>query len=130
MNISIIPLIGAITFFGLGLFIFIDYYRFNKNVVKSNGVISEYSEYQSKSSQGRNLTKYRPIFEFSSNGNHFKVKSKTSYNSQVIPIGQEVEVLFNKGEENKARLAKENGYGLGILFVMISLPAFYFGLFR
>jgi len=130
MAVNTIPLIAGIAFGGFGLFIFYDYYRFNKSALKAKGKVLRYDEYQSKDNDGRRSTKYRPSFEFSVNGNTYEVTSKTSFSSQVIPLGQNTDVLYQKGDEKNARLAKGNGYGLGILFVALSLPAFYLGLFR
>ena len=111
---NIIPLFGGIVFCLIGLFIFYDYYRFNKNALKVQGKILRYDEYQSKDNDGRKRTKYRPSFEFSVNGNAYEVKSKTSFSSQVIPVGQIADVLYQKGYETNARLVKGNGYGLGL----------------
>jgi hypothetical protein len=129
MDINIIPLIAGIVFGCLGLFIFYDYYRFNQCAIKTQGKIMSYSEYQSKDSNGRRSTKYTPIFEFSVNGDVYNIKSKTSFSSKVIPVGKITEVLYQQGDEEHARLAQGNGYGLGILFIGLSLPALYFGVF-
>lgn len=128
MNINIVPLFAGLVFGLLGLYIFYDYYRFNKQAIKAQGKILGYDEYQSKDNDGRKSTKYRPSFEFSANGKSYQVKSKTSFNSRVIPVGHNAVVLYQQGSEENARLAEGNGYGLGILFVAISLPAFYLGL--
>jgi hypothetical protein len=127
MDTNIIPMVGGIIFGCLGLFIFYDYWRFNKNAVKAQGKVLWYDQYQSKDNDGRKSTKYRPSFEFEVNGHTYQIKSKTSFSSQVIPIGQYTDVLYQKGDEDNARLAKGNGYGLGILFIFLSLPALYFG---
>ena len=129
MNMNIIPLVGGMVFGCLGLFIFYDYWRFNKNAVRVQGKVLWYDKYQSKDNDGRKSTKYRPSFEFSVNERTYQVKSKTSFSSQVIPIGQYTDVLYQHGSEDSARLAKGNGYGLGILFLFLALPALYLGLF-
>ncbi|WP_339725471.1 DUF3592 domain-containing protein [uncultured Paraglaciecola sp.] len=127
---NIIPLIGGLGFGSLGLFILFDYYRFNKDAIKAYGKILRYDEYQSKDNNGRKRTNYRPSFEFSANGKVYEVKSKTSFSSKIIPVGQHTNVLFQAGDESNARLAKGNGYGLGVLFIALSIPAIYFGAFK
>lgn len=125
---NIVPLIAGIVFAGLGSYIFFDYYRFNQKALKSQGKILRYDEYQSKDSDNRKRTMYRPSFEFLLNGITYEVKSKTSFSSHIIPIGQSTEILYLKGDEENARLAQGNGYGLGILFIGLSIPAIYIGL--
>jgi hypothetical protein len=125
---NIVLLIAGIVFGGLGSYIFFDYYRFNQKALKSQGKILRYDEYQSKDSDNRKRTMYRPSFEFLLNGITYEVKSKTSFSSQIIPIGQSTEILYIKGDEENARLAQGNGYGLGILFIGLSIPAIYIGL--
>lgn len=127
---NIVPLIAGGAFGCLGLFIFYDYFRFNKSALKAQGNILRYDEYESKDTDGHKSKKYRPSFEFSVNGNTYEVKSKTSFSSKIIPVGQNADVLYKQGDEENARLAKGNGYGLGILFIFLSLPAFYLGLFK
>ena len=117
-------------FGAIGFYIFFDYYRFNKGAIKVNGKILHYDEYQSKNSNGRKRTQFRPCFEFSIEENTYQVKSKTSFSAKVIPVGQDVNLLYQKGDELNARLAKGNGYGLGVLFIFFSMPAFYFGIFK
>jgi hypothetical protein len=125
---NIVPLIAGIVFGGLGSYIFFDYYRFNQKALKSQGEILRYDEYQSKDSDNRKRTMYRPSFEFLLNGITYEVKSKTAFSSHIIPIGQSTEILYLKGDEENARLAQGNGYGLGILFIGLSIPAIYIGL--
>lgn len=125
---NIVPLIAGIVFGGLGSYILFDYYRFNQKALKSQGKILRYDEHQSKDSDNRKRTMYRPSFEFLLNGITYEVKSKTSFSSHVIPIGQSTEILYLKGDEENARLAQGNGYGLGILFIGLSIPAIYIGL--
>jgi hypothetical protein len=125
---NIVLLIAGIVFGGLGSYIFFDYYRFNQKALKSQGKILRYDEYQSKDSDNRKRTMYRPSFEFLLNGITYEVKSKTSFSSHIIPIGQSTEILYIKGDEENARLAQGNGYGLGILFIGLSIPAIYIGL--
>ncbi len=129
MEIDLVPLIAGVVFGGLGLFVIFDYYRFNKDVIKVQGKILSYHEYQSKDSNNRKQTMYRPTFAFTVNGNVYEVNSKTSFSSHVIPIGHKAGVLYHKGNEPNARLAKGNNYWLGILFIGLSIPAIYFGLF-
>ncbi|MDO6694253.1 hypothetical protein Q4574_13245 [Aliiglaciecola sp. 3_MG-2023] len=124
---NIIPLIGGIGFGSLGLFILFDYYRFNKGAIKVYGKILRYDEYESKNKDGRICTMYRPSFDFSANGKVYEVKSKTSFNSKIIPVGKRANVLYQQGDESNARLAKGNSYWLGILFIGLSIPAIYFG---
>lgn len=128
MNINIVPLLAGLVFGLLGLYIFYDYYRFNKFAIKAQGKILGYDEYQSKDNDGRKSTKYRPCFEFSANGKSYQVKSKTSFSTHIIPVGHNAAVLYQQGNEESARLARGNDFGLAILFVAISLPAFYLGL--
>ena len=126
---NVIPLIAGTVFGGLGLYVIYDYYRFNKNALKAQGKILRYDEYQSKDNDNRKRTMYRPSFEFSVNGKSYEVKSSTSFGSHIIPIGQQTDILYQPGHEANARLAQGNGFGLGILFVGLSIPALYFGLF-
>lgn len=125
---NIVPLIAGIIFGGLGSFILFDYYRFNHKTLKAQGKILRYDEYQSKDSDNRKQTMYRPSFEFSLNDITYEVKSNTSFSSHIIPIGQNTDILYHKGNESNARLAKGNGYGLGILFLILAIPAIYIGL--
>jgi hypothetical protein len=129
MEIVLIPLIAGIVFGGLGLFVLYDYYRFNKDIVKAQGEILRYDEYQSKDSNNHKLTMYRPSFAFTVNGNVYEVKSNTSFCSHIIPIGHKTGILYHKGNEVNARLAKGNDCWLGILFIVLSIPAIYLGLF-
>jgi len=129
MEIELVPLIAGVFFGGIGLFIFYDYYRFNKNVIKTQGEILRYDEYQSKDNDNRKRTMYRPSFAFTVNGNAYEVKSKTSFSSRIIPIGHNTEILYHKGNEANARLAKGNDYWMGILFIGLSIPAIYLGLY-
>lgn len=125
---NIIPLVAGFVFGGLGSYILFDYWRFNQKALKTQGKILRYDEYQSKDSDNRKQTMYRPSFEFSLNGITYEVQSKTSFSSKIIPIGQNTDILYQKGNEANARLAKENGCGLGILFIGLSIPAIYIGL--
>jgi len=125
---NIIPVIAGIVFGGVGSYILFDYYRFNKKALKAQGKILRYDEYQSKDNDNRKRTMYRPSFEFSLDGITYEVKSKTSFSSHIIPIGQSTEILYLKGNEDNARLAQGNGYGLGLLFIGLSIPAIYIGL--
>ncbi len=127
---NIVPLIAGFAFGVLGSYILFDYWRFNQKALKTLGKILRYDEYQSKDSDNRKQTMYKPIFQFSVNGITYEVKSKTSFNSKVIPIGQHTDILYHKGNEANARLAKDNGFGLGILFIGLSLPAIYIGLYQ
>lgn len=129
MEIELVPLIAGVVFGGLGLFVIYDYYRFNKGVIKAQGKILTYHEYQSKDSDNRKRTMYRPSFTFTVNENVYEVKSKTSFSSHIIPIGHKTGVLYHKGNEANARLVKGNNYWLGILFISLSIPAIYLGLF-
>jgi hypothetical protein len=129
MEIALVPLIAGAVFGGLGLFMLYDYYRFNRKAVKAQGEILSYHEYQSRGSDNRKRAMYRPIFAFTVNGNVYEVKSKTSFSSHIIPIGQKTEILYHEGSEANARLAKGNDCWLGILFICLSIPATYFGLF-
>ena len=127
---NVIPLIGAIVFSGLGIYICYDYRRFNKNALKAKGRIVGYEEALSTGTDNIKRKVYRPNFELSVNRKIYHVKSKTSFHSKIIPVGHYVDVLYHDGDEENARLAKENGQGLGILFLGLSLPAYYFGLFH
>lgn len=115
---NIVPLIAGFVFGILGGDILFDYWRFNQKALKTQGKILRYEEYQSKDSDNPKQTMYRPSFEFSLNGITYEVKSITSFNSKVISIGQHTDILYHKG----------NGFGLGILFIGLSLPAIYIGL--
>jgi len=126
---NIIPLIGGIGFGCFGLFIIFDYYRFNRKAIKTQGTILRYDESTTTNNDGHKRKTFTPIFEYSDNGNCYEVRSTTSFSSKIIPVGHSADVLYQPGQEDKARLAKGNGMGLGILFVALSLPAFYFGLF-
>jgi len=125
---NIVPVIAGFVFGGVGSYILFDYYRFNKKALKAQGKILRYDEYQSKDNDNRKRTMYRPSFEFSLDGITYEVKSKTSFSSHIIPIGQSTEILYLKGNEDNARLAQGNGYGLGLLFIGLSIPAIYIGL--
>ena len=126
---NVIPLIAAIIFSLLGLYICFDYYRFNNNALKTQGKIIGYEEYLSKDTNNYKRKMYRPIFEYSVGGNVFEIKSKTSFRHKIIPQGHPAVVLYNKNDEANARLAKGNGAGLGVLFIGLSIPAYYIGLF-
>ncbi|TCS35879.1 DUF3592 domain-containing protein [Reinekea marinisedimentorum] len=129
MEIQFVPLVAGGIFAGLGVFMVYDYYRFNKSAIKAQGEILRYDEYQSKDSDNRKRTMYCPYFVFAVGGKAYEVKSNTSYSSKAIPVGEKVDVLYQPGNEAKARLAKGNDSWLGILFIGLSLPAFYYGLF-
>jgi len=130
MEIEIVPLFAGVVFGGLGLYIFYDYYRFNKSALKARGKILRYDEYESKDSKGRKTKYYRPTFQFSANESTYQVKSKTSFTSEIIPLGQVTEVLYQQGDEENARLSTGNGYGLGIIFLILSIPSLYIGMFK
>ncbi|PSV57280.1 DUF3592 domain-containing protein [Photobacterium sp. GB-3] len=127
---NIVPLIAGFVFGVLGSYILFDYWRFNQNALKTKGKILRYYEYQSKDSDNSKQTMYRPSFEFSLNGITYEVQSKTSFNSKIIPISQNTDILYHKGNEANARLAKGNGFRLGILFIGLSIPAIYIGLYQ
>ncbi|MCG3866107.1 MULTISPECIES: DUF3592 domain-containing protein [unclassified Photobacterium] len=127
---NIVPLIAGYVFGVLGSYILFDYWRFNQKALKTKGKILRYYEYQSKDSDNSKQTMYRPSFEFSLNGITYEVQSKTSFNSKIIPIGQNTDILYHKGNEANARLAKGNGFRLGILFIGLSIPAIYIGLYQ
>ncbi|WP_339723412.1 DUF3592 domain-containing protein [uncultured Paraglaciecola sp.] len=127
---NIIPLIGGAIFAALGAYIIYDYQRFNKNAIKAKGRILRYDEYFSKGAGNYKRKMFRPIFELTVKGKRYEVKSKTSFHSKIIPVGQNTDLLYQQGDEENARLAKGNDYGLGLLFIALSIPAFYFGLFR
>ncbi|MBT3147428.1 DUF3592 domain-containing protein [Neptunomonas phycophila] len=125
---NVVPLIAGVVFGGIGSYIIFDYYRFNREVLKTQGKILRYDEYQTKS-DNRKQTMFRPVFEFSLNGTTYEVESKTSFSSHIVPVGRYTDVLYKKGDEGNARLAKGNGYGLGILFIGLAIPAIYLGVF-
>ena len=125
---NVVPLIAGVVFGGIGSYIIFDYYRFNREVLKTQGKILRYDEYQTKS-DNRKQTMFRPIFEFSLNGTTYEGESKTSFSSHIVPVGRYTDVLYKKGDEGNARLAKGNGYGLGILFIGLAIPAIYLGVF-
>ncbi len=127
MTYNLMVLLAALVFGGLGLFIIIDYARFNRIAIKTKGKVVRYDEYQSKGSNGHKKTMYRPYFEFIHLGKVFEVKSTTSFSHKVIPVGSAADVLFVPGQEDKARLAEGHSYTLGVLFLFLSLPAFYLG---
>ena len=127
---EIIPLFGGIVFSGVGIYVCYDYRRFNQSAIKAKGKVLGYEEYINKESDGSKVKMYRPLFEYSVNGANYEVKSKTSFHYKAIPIGRNVDVLYQQGDEQNARLAKGNGAGLGILFIALSIPAYYFGLFH
>ncbi|WP_108946082.1 DUF3592 domain-containing protein [Shewanella halifaxensis] len=125
---NFIPLIAAIIFSLVGLYICFDYYRFNHNAIKTQGKIISYEEYMSKDTDNYKRKMYRPIFEYSAGGNVFEIRSKTSFSRKIIPEGHPAVVLYQKNDEANARLEKGNGIGLGVLFIGISIPAYYIGL--
>ncbi|PSV34094.1 DUF3592 domain-containing protein [Photobacterium sp. GB-210] len=127
---NIVPLIAGFVFGVLGSYILFDYWRFNQKALKTKGKILRYYEYQSKDSDNSKQTMYRPSFEFSLNGITYEVQSKISFNSKIIPIGQNTDILYHKGNEANARLAKGNDFRLGILFIGLSIPAIYIGLYQ
>ena len=126
---NIIPLFGGVVFSLLGVYICYDYRRFNNNAIKTKGKILRYDEYLSKGTDNIKRKMYRPSFELRVDGETYEVKSKTSFHSKIIPVGQNTDVLYKKGDEVNARLAKGNGQALGFLFIGLSIPAYYFGLF-
>ena len=127
---NVIPLVGGLIFSGLGVYICYDYRRFNKNALKTTGKIISYDEYFSKDSDNIKRKAYRPNYQITVNGSTYVIKSKTSFHSTIIPVGHNADVLYQKGDETNARLAKGNGQGLGFLFIALSFPAYYFGLFH
>lgn len=127
---NIIPLFGGVIFSALGIYVCYDYRRFNKNALKIKGRVLRYEEYIAKDTDNIKRKVYRPFFEFTVNGSTYVVKSKTSFHSKIIPVDHYADVLYHKGDEENARLAEGNGAGLGILFIALSLPAYYFGLFH
>ncbi|MEP1448809.1 MAG: DUF3592 domain-containing protein [Paraglaciecola sp.] len=127
---NIIPLVGGAVFAAVGAYIIYDNQRFNKNATKAKGRILRYDEYFSKSTNNYKSKMFRPIFELTIKGKRYEIKSKTSFHSKVIPVGHNADLLYQQGDEENARLAKGNGYGLGLLFIVLSIPAFYFGVFR
>lgn len=127
---NIIPLFGGIIFSALGVYICYDYRRFDKNALKTKGRVIRYEEYFSKDTDNIKRKMYRPFFELTVNGSTYSVKSKSSFRSKIIPVGHHADVLYQEGDEENARLAKGHGEGLGILFIGLSLPAYYFGLFH
>ncbi|WP_252729322.1 DUF3592 domain-containing protein [Aliiglaciecola lipolytica] len=127
-HMTIVPLIAGVFLGGLGGFILFDYYRFNNKALKTYGKILRYDELQYKENANRKRTMYRPCFEYRVSGKTYEVTSKTTFSTQVIPIGQNTKVLYEIGDESNARLTQGNGYGLGILFIALSLPAFYIAL--
>lgn len=127
---NIVPLVGGVIFAGFGLYICFDYFRFNRGAVKAQGRVVEYEEYLSKDTDNIKRTMYRPVFELEVEGVAYRVRSKTSFRAKEIPVGQGTDVLYRKGDEQNARLGKGNNPGMGILFIGLSIPAFYFGLFR
>lgn len=127
---NIVPLIGGVVFSALGLYICYDYQRFNKNALKTKGKIIGYDEYFSKNSDNIKRKVYRPNFQLTLDGKTYDVVSKTSFHSKIIPVGHFADVLYQKGDESNARLKKGNGQGLGFIFLSLSIPAYYFGLFH
>lgn len=127
---NIIPLFGGLVFSAVGVYICYDYQRFNKHAIKTKGKILRYEEYLSKGTDNVKRVKYRPCFEVTVNGKTYDIKSKTAFSSKIIPVGHHADVLYQAGDESNARLAKGNGRGMGMLFIGLSLPAFYFGLFH
>ncbi|MFT2090933.1 DUF3592 domain-containing protein [Paraglaciecola sp. 2405UD69-4] len=129
MEIAFIPLLAGFIFAGLGGYIIFDYYRFNDGAIKVQGTILRYHAYQSRDTDNIMRTMYRPYFSFTVNDRVYEVKSSTSYANQIIPVGQNVAVLYQQGDEANARLNQGNNYWLGIVFIVISIPAIYLGLF-
>ncbi|MFY8274755.1 DUF3592 domain-containing protein [Pseudoalteromonas sp. SSDWG2] len=117
---------GAL-FCGLGFYMVYDYVRFNKVAIKARGTVLRYDEYMSKDKNGRKRKMYRPHFQYNAGGHVYEVKSSTSFPAKVIPEGTQTEVLYEKGNEQNARLAKGNNYVLGVVFILLGLPAIYFG---
>lgn len=127
---SIIPLVGGTILSVIGLYIFYDYRRFNKQAFKTQGRILSYEECLSRNSDNVRRKMYRPRFEIKVLGKTYEIESNVSFRSKIIPVGHYAEVLYQAGDEANARLAKGNGCGLGLLLIGLSLPAFYFGLFQ
>ncbi|TQV84390.1 DUF3592 domain-containing protein [Aliikangiella coralliicola] len=128
MDAEIIPLIAGVIFLLLGLYIAIDTYRFRKYAVVTQGKIVKYESYISKGSDGTKRTMYRPFFEFEVDGQSYQVKSDTSSAGKTIPVGGAVEVMYHQDKIEKARIRSGGAYGLSILFIVLSIPAFLLGL--
>lgn len=121
---SILLMFVGIIFCGLGLFVCIDYFRFNRNTIKTQGTITDYNVQISKNKRKA----YQPIFEYTIKGHTYEVKSKRSFTYHVIPIGQSADVLYSQGNEEGARLAKGNDCIIGIFFMILGAIIFYGGL--
>lgn len=127
MNVHIVPLIGGIIFGCVGLFILFDYYRFNRKAQAVQGVIMGYEHVLSKPDKGAAKVGYKPRFAFSVNGKRYEVQSSTTFDYQIIAVGQPAKVFYDVNNPNNARLAKERGYWLGLLFIFLACPAIYLG---
>lgn len=125
MNL-ILLLVGSV-FLLLGVYMLCDYFWYLHNAEKTQGRISRVDEYQRKDSQRRVRTLYRPYFEFSVHNVCYEVKSNTSYYRKTMKEGDQVDILFIPGNEDKARLAKANNPVMACMFIVLGLPALYLG---
>ena len=127
LSMNLTPLLVGSVFLLLGVYMLCDYLWYVHNAVKTQGRISRVDEYQSKDSDRRARTVYRPYFEFSVHNMRYEVKSNTSYYRKTMKEGDQVDILFIPGHENNARLAKANNHVMACLFIVLGLPALYLG---
>ncbi|QYK03432.1 DUF3592 domain-containing protein [Shewanella zhangzhouensis] len=125
MNLMLL-FIGSV-FLLLGVCMLCDYFWYLYKAEKIQGRITRVDEYQRKDRDSRVRTLYRPYFEFSMHNVRYEIKSNTSYYRKIMEEGEQVDILFIPGHEDKARLARANNPVMACLFIVLGLPALYLG---
>jgi hypothetical protein len=99
--ITVFSLIGA-TFFGIGLFSFIDTQNFIKTAASTEGVVFELKPVQSRKNRGFT---YAPVVKFQTpDGKNIQFQSSTSSNPPGFSVGQTVPVLYNRSNPQEAQV--------------------------
>ena len=118
----------GLVFAALGLFILVDYFRFQGPAAQTTGKVLRYETVQ-KRVQGKRLkVSYRPVFEYEVHGRRYEVRSHTSFNREPFALNEQVIVLYDPASEASGRLAHSHSPLLGWFFLAMALPALYLGL--
>ncbi|HFQ5285874.1 TPA: DUF3592 domain-containing protein [Vibrio vulnificus] len=126
MEIELIPLLGGVIFLSAGFFVIIEHTRFMKNATKTKAKVIGYKEIRRKD-KGRTVTSFAPIFVFTVDGVQYESCSHISFSSKRYLVGMQIEIAYIKGKYSEARIASNTGIPTAVLFILLSLPALYFG---
>ncbi len=126
MEIELIPLLGGVIFLSAGFFVIIEHTRFMKNATKTKAKVIGYKEIRRKD-KGRTVTSFAPIFVFTVDGVQYESCSHISFSSKRYLVGMQIELAYIKGKYSEARIASNAGIPTAVLFILLSLPALYFG---